>query len=45
MNELVLELFRILLEKTDRTVIDLSERKQRANKVLIRGEGGAQVCQ
>jgi hypothetical protein len=38
-NELVLELTRVLLEKTDRTVIDLSDRKIRASRLLNRGEG------
>ena len=53
--EMTLELFRLLLERTDRTVIDLTDSNsrgngaaghQKASKVIIRnanGSGGAQM--
>lgn len=42
-NELIIELFRVLLRKTDRTVIDLSDKKQGmtrlSSKLIVKNNG------
>jgi len=42
-NELIIELFRVLLRKTDRTVIDLSDKKQGtarlSSKLIVKNSG------
>ena len=42
-NELLIELFRVLLRKSDRTVIDLTDKKQGvtrlSNKLIVKGNG------